>query len=107
MKLRSAGEDAVQLLLDLDLFRLRRDGDLFDQKRARGVEHLALAERQLLVALESLQVAEDLGDLEDRTGLDLLHVLAIAAVPRLTFDRDLTALEDLEHLVDLKSREVA
>src|SRR5579871_216456 len=97
----SAGEDAIELLLDLHFLRLRRHGDLLDQQRARGVQHLALAERQLLVALETLQVAEHLGDLEHRARLDLLHVLAIAAVPGLTLDRDLAALEDLEHLVDL------
>src|SRR5882724_6588265 len=96
-----AGEDPIELLLDLHFLRLRRDGDLLDEQRARRVEHLALAERQLLVTLEPLQVAEDLGDLEDGARLDLLHVLAVATVPRLTLDRDLAALEDLEDLVHL------
>src|SRR5215467_8850417 len=32
----SAGEDAVQLLLDLHFLRLRRHRDLLDQERARG-----------------------------------------------------------------------
>ena len=54
-----------------------------------------------LSPLSTLQVAQHLGDLEDRAGLDLLHVLAVAAVPRLALDRDLAALEDREHLVDL------
>src|SRR5579862_3298603 len=60
----SAREDPIELLLDLHFLRLRRDGDLLDEERARRVEHLPLAERQLLVALETLQVTEHLGDLE-------------------------------------------
>src|SRR4051812_50208394 len=82
-KLGSAGEDTVQLLLDLALLGLGGHGDLLDQQGACGVEHLALAERQLLVGLEPLEVAQDLGDLEHGAGLDLLHVLPVAAVSRL------------------------
>src|SRR5436190_2497120 len=94
-------EDAIQLLFDLHFLRLRRDRDLLDQQRARRVQHLALAERQFLVTLEPLQIAQHLGDLEDRAGLDLLHVLAVAAVPGLALDRDLAALQNREHLVHL------
>ena len=38
-----AGEDTVQLLLDLPLVGLGRYGNFFDQKGTGGVEHLALA----------------------------------------------------------------
>src|SRR5262245_29523712 len=68
----SAGKDPVELLLDLVFLRLRGHGDLLDQQRTRRVQHLALAERQLLVALEPLQIPQHLGDLEHRAGLDLL-----------------------------------
>ena len=48
-----------------------------------------------------MEITENFGDLEDRAGLDLLHVLAIAPVPCLAFHGDLTAFEDFEDLVDL------
>src|SRR5580698_590447 len=97
----SAREDTIQLLFDLYFLGFGGDRDLLDQERARGVEHLALAEGELFVPLEALQIAQDLGDLEDRPGLDLLHVLAVAAVPGLSLDGHFAALENLEHLVDL------
>ena len=53
-----AGEDTVQLLLNLALVGLGRDGNLLDQKGTGGVEHLALAKGQFLVALQALKVAE-------------------------------------------------
>ena len=38
------------------------DGEFLDQQAARRIEHLALAERQFLIALEHQQVAQNLGD---------------------------------------------
>ncbi len=98
---RLAGEDAVQLLLYLALVGLGRDGNLLDQKGTGRVEHLALAKGQFLVPLQALQIPQDLRDLEDRTGLDLLHVLAVAPIPGLSLHGNLSALENLEDLVDL------
>src|SRR5262249_62271991 len=70
-------EDLLQVALDLVLGALLGETELLDQQRPRGVEHLPLAERQVLVALEQVEVAEHLGDLEHRAGLDLLHVLPV------------------------------
>ena len=96
-----AGEDAVELLFDLAFIGLGCDCDLFDEKGARGVEHLSFAEGKFLVAFETLEIPEYFCDLEDRTCLDLFHVFAVTAVPGLAFYGDFTALEDLEDLIDL------
>ena len=53
-------------------------------KRLRAVsEHLPLAERKLLIALQNEKVAQYFCDLEDRSGFDFFGVFAIAAVPGL------------------------
>lgn len=51
--------------------------------------------RQLLAPLENVQVAEDLGDLEGRSALDLFHVLAVPPVPRLVVDGNGAPPEDV------------
>src|SRR4051812_14039673 len=77
----SAVEDGLQVALDVVLVDALRQRQFLDQEIAGGVEHLALAEAQVLVELQQIEVAQDLGDLEHRAGLDLLHVLAVPAVP--------------------------
>src|ERR1041385_5166171 len=90
----------LELLLDLLLGPLAGDGELLDDELLRVVEHLALAEREHLAALEPIQVAIDLGDVEQRAGLDLLHEAAIAAVPRLLVDVDILLAQDVEDFFD-------
>src|SRR5215467_16158810 len=95
-------EDLPEVGLDLVLGALLGEAELLDQQRAGGVEHLPLAEREVLVALEQIEVAEHLGDLEHRAGLDLLHVLPVPAVPGGGIDRDVLLPEDgvdLPHVV--------
>src|SRR5258708_37031226 len=79
-KTLSAVEDGLQVQLDLVLIDALGERQLLDEEVARRVEHLALAEAQVLVELEQVQVAQHLRDLEHGAGLDLLHILAIAAV---------------------------
>src|SRR5262249_24316831 len=64
------------------------------QEVACGVEHLALAEGELLVTLQHEQVTEHLGDLEHAARLDLFGVLPVAPVPRLLVDLDLLVTQD-------------
>src|SRR5581483_3276864 len=97
---RSVGEDRLELFHDLLLGMGLGDGELLNQQAARGVEHLALAERQLLVALEHQQIAQHLGDLQRRSGLDLLSVFAIAAVPGLGVAVNLALAQNAIDLVD-------
>src|SRR5437870_6802545 len=95
---RSVGEDAPELLHDLLLAVRLRDRELLHEEVPGGVEHLPLAEGELLVSLQHEEIAQHLGDLEDAAGLDLLGVLAVAAVPRLLIDLDLLVTKDLVHL---------
>src|SRR3954462_15101415 len=96
-----AVEDLLELFFDLHLGDVLGDRELLDDEVLGGVEHAALAERQRLGLLQTIEVAEDLGHLEQRAGLDLLHEPAIAAVPRLLVDVELLLLEDVVHLADL------
>src|ERR1700693_1706888 len=91
---RSAVEDGLQIALDVVLVDALGEGELLDEQVPGGVEHLALAEAQILVELEEVQVAQDLRDLEHGAGLDLLHVLAVAAVPGGGIDRNVLLLQD-------------
>src|SRR3989442_9739517 len=75
----SAVEDLLQVRLDVVFVDALRERQLLDEEVARGVEHLPLTERKVLVELEQVEVAQDFRDLEHGAGLDLLHVLAIAA----------------------------
>src|SRR5690606_26493224 len=65
---RSGGERLLELLLDLLLGPVPRDRQLLDDEVLGGVQHPPLAEGEGLGALEAVQVAEDLGDLEQRAG---------------------------------------
>src|SRR5215813_10042914 len=94
-------EDLPEVGLDLVLGALLGEAELLDQQGAGGVEHLPLAEGQVFVALEEVQVAEHLGDLEHGTGLDLLHVLPVPAVPGGGVDRDVLLPEDGVDLLDV------
>src|SRR5580658_4016079 len=81
-------EDRFDLGLDL-LFRLRAgDGDLLHDQGSCGVEHAPLAEGQLLIRLQAIEVTKNLRDVVDGSRLDLVHEPAIAAVPRLVVERD-------------------
>src|SRR2546426_567273 len=77
----SAVEDGLQIALDVVLVDALGQRELLDQEIPRRIEHLALAEAQILVELEQIEVAQHLRDLEHGAGLDLLHVLPVAAVP--------------------------
>src|SRR6478672_8264200 len=79
----SVGEHNFELFHDLLFWMSLRDGQFLDQQAARRVEHLALTERQLLVALEHQQITQDLSNLERRAGFDLFRVFAITPIPRL------------------------
>src|SRR3989442_4280647 len=96
----SAVEDLLQVRLDVVFVDALRERQLLDEEVARGVEHLPLTERKVLVELEQVEVAQDFRDLEHGAGLDLLHVLAIAAIPGGRIDRDILLLEDAVHLDD-------
>src|SRR6185369_5126162 len=91
----SVREDRLQLLHDLVLGMRLRDRELLHEQIARGVEHLALAERELFVALQHEKIAQDFGDLENRSGLDLFRVLAVAPIPGLLIDFDFLVSQDL------------
>src|SRR6185369_4144027 len=93
--------ELFQLLLDVALVGGPGDRQLLHDQAARRVEHPALAEGQGLHPLEPKQVAEDLGDLEQRAGLDLFHEAAITAIPGLAIDVDLLVAENGQHLLDL------
>src|SRR5580700_5749015 len=87
-------EDHLQLFHDFFFWMSLGDRQFLDQQRTRRVEHLALAERQFLVALQHQQIAQHLGDFEWRTGFDLFGVFAVATVPRLRIDLDLALTQN-------------
>src|SRR5260221_14521326 len=98
---KSAVEDRLQIGLDVVFVDALGQRQLLDEQITRCVKHLALAEAQVLVELEQVQVPEDLGDLEDGPGLDLLHVFAVPAVPRWTSLRsDLPPMSMVLHTPD-------
>src|SRR4029079_2445483 len=79
-------KNLVELLLALPLVRIAGDRQLLHDEAAGRVQHAALAERQGLHPLETIEIAEHLRDLEQRPRLDLLHEAAIPAVPGLAVD---------------------
>src|SRR5262249_28913527 len=91
-------EDRLDLRLYLLFGLIARDRDLLHDERAGRVEHTALAERELLVRLQAVQVAEHFGDVVNRARLDLVHEAAVAAVPRLVVECDRPLAEDVEDL---------
>src|SRR6267143_3345931 len=93
-----AVEGLLQVRLDVVFVDALRERQLLDEEVARGIEHLPLAEREVLVELEQVEVAQHFRDLEHRAGLDLLHVLAIPAVPGGGIDREILLLENAVHL---------
>src|SRR5947209_1556485 len=94
----SAVEDLLQVGLDIVFVDALRQRQLLDEEVAGGVEHLPLAEREVLVELEQVEVAQHFRDLEHGARLDLLHVLAIAAVPGGGIHRGILLLYDAAHL---------
>src|SRR4029078_6905065 len=102
LRLRGRGlENLVDLASDFLVRHALCERELLDQKSSCGVEHLALAERQRLAEAQHAYIAQHLGDLEDRARLDPLHVLAIAAIPRLRIARHVAGLEDRVDIFDL------
>src|SRR5690606_34605668 len=67
-------EDFLQIFLDLIFVAVLGEREFLDEQRACRIQHLALTEGQLLVRAEAVEIPEHLRDLEDRAGLDLLHV---------------------------------
>src|SRR4051812_19819249 len=53
---------------------------------------------------EEKEVPEHFGDLENRAGLDLFHVLAIAAIPGRLVDLDVAFFQDRIDFIDFFSR---
>src|ERR1700687_544150 len=96
----SVGEHHLELFHDL-LFGISfREGEFLHQQAARRVEHLAFAERKFLVAFEYQQIAQNLGDLQRRTGLNLFGVFPVAPVPGLSIGVDLARTQNPVNLVD-------
>jgi len=62
------------------------NGEFLDQEVLSQIQHLPLPEREVLVAPQVNEIPQDFRNLIDRTGLDLFHILAVAAVPGLTID---------------------
>ena len=57
--------------------------ELLDEERTGGVEHLALAEREVLVELQEVEVAQQrLRDFEDAAGLGYLLGLLLSRCRR-------------------------
>src|SRR3954467_11723023 len=94
-------ENSFDLVFDFFFGLLAGDRDLFDDQRARGVEHAALAERKLLVRLQAIQVTPHLCHVVNRPSLDLVHEPAVATVPSLRVEADGALLENIEDLADL------
>src|SRR5215831_17786969 len=97
-------KDLVELFFNPLLGPVPRDGELLHDEPLGGVEHSALPEGQRLRVLQPVEIAIDLGDLEERAGLDLLHEATIATVPRLLVDVDFLLAEDVHDLLDLRLR---
>src|SRR5690606_1380117 len=94
-------EDRLDLVLDLFLGLIARNRDFLHDQPARRVEHPALAEGQLLVRLEAIEVAQHLRHVVNRAGLDLVHEPAVPAVPGLRIEADRALTQDVENLPDL------
>src|SRR5690349_20462460 len=102
MRPRSVGfEDLLDLRLNLVLALVASDGDFLDDQSPGRLEHAALTERQRLLGLEPVEVTHDLRDVEDGSGLDLVHEPAIAPVPGLVVERDGALPKDRENLLYL------
>src|SRR5713101_6805291 len=87
-------EDFFEIGLDLVLVTLLGQRELLDQQRTRGIQHFALAKGQILISLEEIQISKYFGDLENRAGLDLLHVFTIATVQGGGVDRNILLAEN-------------
>src|SRR5215471_4101386 len=98
---RALIKNLFELFLDLAGVGGPGHRQLLDDEPAGGVQHPPLAEREGLHPLETVEIAEHLGDLEQRPRLDLLHEAAVAPVPGLAVDVDLLVAQDLEDLLDL------
>ena len=98
--LAGALEEVVEVLLGLLLAHLERVHQLGREDLLRAGEHLLLTRGETLVLLADREVAHDLGELVDVTGLDLVPVVLEAAVPVLRHLRDVVG----EHGEDLLDR---
>src|SRR5581483_3513761 len=75
------GEDLVEQGLGLVLVGVLRQSELTHQDLPRLGQHPLLAGRQTALAVAAPQVTDDLGDLVDVTGGDLLDVRLVPAGP--------------------------
>src|ERR1041384_2693938 len=98
---RSTIKDGLQVALDIVFIHALGQRQLLDEEIARRVEHLALAEAQVLVELEQVQIAKNFRDFKDGAGLDLLHVLPVPAVPGGGAERNVLLLSDLVNFTEL------
>src|SRR5438105_15318317 len=94
LKGKLAVEDGLQVGLDVVFVDALGQRQLLDEEITRCVKHLALAEAQILVELEQVEIPKDFSDFEDRAGLDLLHVLAVPAVPSSGIHGDILLAKD-------------
>src|ERR1019366_1492195 len=99
-RLSVRNEDRFDLRFDLIFRLLTGDGDLLDDERPGRIEHAPLAEAELLVRLQPIEIAQDLGDVVDRPRLDLVHEPAIATVPRLIVEGDRPLAKNVEDLAN-------
>lgn len=91
----SGSENRLDFLLDDGFLGLLGERNFAHQQLLGLVEHLALTERKVLAVAQEEEVAQNFGDFEHGAGLDLLHVLAVAAIPRRLVNLDVALLEDL------------
>lgn len=64
-------ENRLDFGFDLLLALFAGDGNFFDDERPRRVQHASLAEAQLLVGLEPIEIAKNLRDIVDEPVLIL------------------------------------
>src|ERR1041384_107796 len=98
---RSTIKDGFEISLDIVFVDALGQRKLLDEEIARRVEHLPLAEAEVLVELEQVQIAKNFGDFKDGAGLDLLHVLPVPGVHGEDQDRNVLLLQDLVNFTEL------
>src|SRR5580704_14218681 len=93
----SRGEDAANLFGHFRLALLLREGELLQEQALGLIEKTALAERQVLVELEAVHVAENFCDFDRRAALDHLGINAKAPAPGLHIHGDLACAHRREN----------
>src|SRR5690606_17830376 len=85
-RLLSGGEDLLDFPFDIGAVDLFCERQLLNQKPAGLVEQSPLPETEVLVELQSIHVAEHLGDLDREPALQHFGVGAEAPIPGLQID---------------------